>query len=117
MTGAMLPGETVTVLTAAARTDPYSQQPVYDDWANATSVTVGDVLCEPRPSGEPVQDARNSVTTGFTLYFQTVPTVLPDAQNRITVRGIDYEVDGDAADWRLGDWRPGLVVQTKRIEG
>lgn len=110
-------GETVYVLTAGSRTDPYSGEAVYDDWSNATSVTVENVLCEPRPSGEPTQEARNAVTSGWTLYFLTIPTVNPTPQNRIKVRGVIYEVDGEAADWRLSGWTPGLIVQTKLTEG
>jgi hypothetical protein len=37
--------------------------------------------------------------------------------NRVRVRGLDYDVLGEAADWRLGSWRPGLVVQTSRTAG
>lgn len=112
----MLPwGEAVTILTPQTRTS-YGQQVA--DWTvpPASRVDVPDVLCEPRPSGEPMQDARNQVTSGWTLYFQTAPATLPGPLNRITVRGKDYDVEGEAADWRQGSFG-GVVVQTKRVDG
>lgn len=109
-------GETVVILTATAVTDPYSGTPVGLSWATPGEVSVADVLCEPRPSGEPVQDARNAVTSGFTLYFQTVPAVLPTPANRVRVRGLDYRILGEPADWRFGSFR-GLVVQCERTSG
>lgn len=110
----MFGGEAVDVLTAGTSTDPYSGQPV-ESWGTATSVTVGGVLVEPRPSGEPQQVARNAVTSGFTLYFPAATALT--AQNRVRVRGVVYDVLGDPADWRLGAWRPGLVVQVERTAG
>lgn len=112
----MLPGETVTILRPVVVTDGYGNETA--DWTQppASTEDVPDVLCEPRPSGEPLQDARNQVTSGFTLYLQTVPTILPTPVDRVTVRGVDYQVEGETADWRLGSMR-GLVVQTTRTEG
>jgi len=49
------------------------------------------------------------------LYVPAGTVVTPT--NRIRVRGIDYEVLGEPSDWRLGSWRPGLVIQTQRIAG
>lgn len=116
----MLPGETVTVLTGvpAANPDPYSGDPVVD-WTQppATEVDIEGVLCEPRPSAEPVQDARNSVTSGYTLYVRArpvMPVILPS--NRVRVRGTDYDVLGEPSDWRMGAFG-GLVVQTSRTAG
>jgi len=116
----MLPGETVIVLVGVSATnpDPYSGDPVIDWALPPTQVPVENVLCEPRPSSEPVQDARNSTTSGWTLYLQDgmpVGIVLTPA-NRIRVRGVDYDVLGEASDWRLGSFG-GLVVQTSRTAG
>ena len=110
-------GETVIVLTGvlAANPDPYSTEPVVDWTQPPTQVSVDNVLCEPRPSSEPVQDARNAVTSGYTLYMPAGTTITP--ASRVRVRGLDYDVLGEASDWRLGSWRPGLVVQTSRTAG
>lgn len=109
-------GESVDVLTAGAVTDPYSGETV-TDWSAATEVTHDDVAVEPRPSGEPVQDARNAVTSGFTLYG--LPAGSVTAANRVRVRGEVYNVLGEPAEWRspFTGWEPGLVVQTERTAG
>jgi hypothetical protein len=109
-------GETVAVLTAGTKTDPYSGE-AREDWSTATEVTHSGVAVEPRPSSEPVQDARNAVTSGFTLYG--LPDGAVTAANRVRVRGEVYEILGDPALWRspFTDWEPGLVVQVGRTEG
>jgi hypothetical protein len=102
------------ILTAGTTTDPYSGEQVLD-WTTPTSVDVEGVLVEPRPSGEPVQDARNAVVSGYTLYLPTSAMVDPD--KRVKVRGVVHNIIGEAADWRLGAWRPGLVLQCERTDG
>lgn len=108
-------GETVTVLTAGSTSDPYSGA-TQENWASPTSVSVGGVAVEPRPSGEPLQDARNQVVSGFTLYFPAQTTIT--ARNRVTVRGATYKVVGDPAEWQspFTGWEPGTVVQVERSE-
>lgn len=110
-------GETVTVLTAGTTTDPYSGETVPSWDETPTSVDVAGVGVEPRPSGEPLQDARNQVTSGFTLYFPPGATVTP--QNRVIVRGGTYDVLGEPAEWvnPFTGWNPGTVVQVERSEG
>ena len=103
-------GEHITVLSAGTATDPYSGEPV-EDWANPTERAV---LClapaEPRPSGEPEQDARNAVTNGWTLYLPPGDPIT--AYDVVRVRGEDYPVQGTPADWGVG-----VVVQAYRTEG
>lgn len=97
--------ETVAVLTAGTKTDPYSGEATAD-WSTATEVNVTTLApAEPRPSQEPVQDARNAVTSGWTLYLP--PGTAVTAQNRVRVRGKVYPVQGEPADW-MG---AGIVVQ------
>lgn len=110
-------GETVEVLTAGETVDPYSGEPS-ESWApeDVTPVIVVGVGVEPRPSSEPVQDARNAVTSGFTLYM---PPIDLTSKQRIRVRGEVYNVLGQPAAWRnpFTGWTPGLVVQVDRTEG
>lgn len=108
-------GETVQVLSSSSTTDAYNN--TVEDWATPTETAVADVAVEPRPSTEDNRDARNAVTSGFTLYMPAGSVVT--AKNRIRVRGDDYAVDGEPAEWRnpFTGWEPGLVVQTKRMEG
>ena len=53
-------GETVTIVTAGTDADPYSG----DTATTGSEVEVSGVGVEPRPSGEPTQDARNAVVSG-----------------------------------------------------
>jgi len=109
-------GEQV-VLTGTPVTDPYSGEQSGISWATPGEVVVENVLCEARPSGEPTQDARNSVTSGYTLLIRkrlVMPVIIP--ANRIRIRGVDHDVLGEDADWRLGGFG-GLVIQTQRTAG
>ena len=114
--GVMLPGETVTVLSAGQRTDPYSGETVYDDWGNATSVDVDDVLVGSGGSSEPLIDARTPVDSDFDLFFQTLEPIPVTSANRIRVRGLDCDVAGRPFLWRMsgvGGW----VLKVKIREG
>jgi head-tail adaptor len=107
--------EKVTVLRAAASIDGYGD-PV-TDWTTPTRTDVYARGVEPRPSGEPVQDARNAVTSGFTVYLPLGTDLTP--ADRLEVRGKAYDVLGEPAEWRnpWGGGFGGLVVQTERTEG
>ena len=110
-------GETVTILTAGMEEDPYSDDLVSSwDWT-PTELEVAGVGVEPRPSGEPTQEARNATTSGFTLYLPAGTEIGP--QNRVVVRGGTYEVLGEPAEWvnPFTGWAPGIVVQVERVEG
>lgn len=97
-------GEPVTVLMAGTRVDPYSTEQV-EDWATPLQRTVTTIAPpEPRPSDEPVQDARNAVTSGWTLYLPPGDPI--NSRNRVKVRGKVYPVQGEPADWGVG-----IVVQ------
>lgn len=103
-------GEDIAVLTAGTATDPYSGEPV-EDWRNPTERTVHTKAPpEPRPSSEPVQDARNAVVNGWTLYLPAGDPITE--RDRVRVRGEVYPVQGTPADWGKG-----VVVQAYRTEG
>lgn len=103
--------ETVVRLRAGAVADPYSNETT-EDWSAPVELSITTLVpVEPRPSSEPVQDARNSVTSGFTLYLPEGSDVT--AKDRMRVRGEVYQVLGDPARW-LG---AGLVVQVGRTKG
>lgn len=104
--------ETVTRLRAMAVTDPYSGEATGEDWATPTEEDIITLApAEPRPSGEPVQNARNAVTDGWTLYLPQDADVT--SRDRMRVRGAVHQVLGEPANW-LG---AGLVVQCERVEG
>lgn len=103
-------GEAIAVLTAGTKTDPYSGEPT-EDWATAAERTVTTIApLEPRPSSEPVQDARNAVTSGYTAYLPAGDPIT--AENRVRARGKVYNVLGEPADWGVG-----IVVQLALTEG
>lgn len=107
-------GETVTRLrAAAAKVDPYSQTSVLD-WKSAPPAEQELTTlapAEPRPSSEPVESARNSVVSGYTLYLP--PGTDVTAQDRMRVRGEVFDVLGDPADW-MG---AGIVIQVGGTQG
>lgn len=112
--------ETVTRLRAGTVLDTYSNEPALaweldDGQTWETEPSEADIVtlapAEPRPSGEPLQDARNQVVSGWTLYLPEGSDVT--RLDRMRVRGVVHNVLGDPADW-LG---AGLVVQVERSEG
>lgn len=99
-------------LRANPTSDPYSNEPTGESWAApATQVIQTLAPAEPRPSGEPTQDARNSITSGWTLYLPHDADVT--GKDRVNVRGTVYRVLGDASVWSTS----GLVIQCERLEG
>lgn len=108
----MFGSESVVIESPGVRVDPYSGEQVADDWSAPTRRTVY-TLCppEPRPSQEPVQDARHAVVSGWTLYLPADTVIGP--RDRVQVRGATFPVQGEPAVW--GD--AGVVVQAFRTEG
>ena len=106
-------GETVVIVTTGTDADPYSG----DVATTGSEVTVDGVAVEPRPSNEPQQDARNAVTSGFTLYLPAGTVIGPE--NAVRVRGGTFSVLGEPAVWRspFTGWEPGVIVQCERTEG
>lgn len=105
--------ETVVRLRAAETSvDPYSKKPKAD-WTKAPDELPITTLApaEPRPSEEPVQEARNAVISGWTLYLPLGADITE--RDRVRVRGEVYAVLGRPADWQ----DRGLVVQTTRTDG
>lgn len=110
-------GETVTRLRGTAVTDPYSGEPTGTDWTAPASLAIPGCAFNPGQSAEPLQVARNAVTSQPEVYAPTGSDVLPG--DRLVVRGKTYDVDGQPADWRspFTGWEPGLVIALKLTEG
>lgn len=104
--------ELIYVLTPGTVIDPYSTNPE-PSWEVPPTMRAVMTLAppEPRPATEPVQDARNASTNGWTLYLPMGEVVT--AEQRVRVRGEDFPVVGIASVW--GD--AGVVVQAYRVEG
>lgn len=105
-------GEVVVVLTPGFEEDPYSGELVPSwEWTPTEREVTTLAPAEPRPSQEPTQEARNAVASGWTLYLPAGDPI--SATDRVRVRGEEYPVQGQPADW-MG---AGVVVQAFRTEG
>lgn len=107
-------GETVTILRAGA--------PSSDRYGN--TIPGGDVrleiagcVVEPRPEGDAAGEGRVGVVIGAVVYMPSGTDVR--STDRLEIRGKTHTIEGDPADWRSPwtDWRPGIVVVTRRVEG
>lgn len=79
----------------------------------------GAAFAPEQASAETVEVGRQAVLTQPAVYF---PGAWPDIvrTDRLRVRGVLYDVDGDPADWRFpfaATGPGGLVVSLKRAEG
>lgn len=106
-------GETVTrIRVTPGGRDPYGD-PIGDveEHVDITGCAVA-----PRQAGEQIGAGRIAVTSGLTVYVPPGADVLPS--DRIEVRGVVYEVEGEPAEWRspFTGWEPGREVQLIRVE-
>jgi hypothetical protein len=110
-------GETFTRLRGTPVTDPYSGEATGISWDSPNSLAIPDCGFNPGRSTEPVQDARNAVITQPEVYAPTGSDVL--AGDRLVVRGVTFEVDGNPGDYRnpFTGWRPGIVIALKEVAG
>lgn len=108
-------GETVTILARTQTGADRYGKPIYE-WPEPGTQVHGCAIA-PRSSEEPDQIARASVYEGLSIYMP--PGVSVGPHDRIVVRGIVYEVDGDPGDWRspYSAFPRGVVVNVKRWEG
>lgn len=110
-------GETVTFLAATTVEDEYGN--TVESWESpTTALTKPHAGVEPRPTSSEVQDSRNAVTSGYTLYWLG-ETFDVDPQWRAIVRGETWQVLGEEAQWRspFTGWEAGTVVQVGRVDG
>ena len=110
-------GETATRLRAFRTLDPYSGEESEPDWDAAYELDIPGVGFNPGSSNEPTEVGRNAVITQPEVYAPTDADIL--AGDRLRIRGLVFDVEGDPADWRspFTGWAPGLVVKLKRVEG
>lgn len=108
-------GEPVTRIrrTPTGDLDRYGH-PVMTD----VQASVGSAAFDPGGTRENVEVGRAPVVTTPKLYFTDRPDL--HSGDRVLVRGREYEVDGDPADWR-SPWSGlsfgGLVVELKVVTG
>lgn len=114
-----LHGETAQLLEGTAITDPYSGETGGVDWSTPTVVeTWTGIAVAPKTSTESSEVTRTPLFAGLTILGVPVDSAVT-AEHRVRVRGEDYEVEGDPANYHnpFTGWNPGKVVNLKRIEG
>lgn len=85
-----------------------------ESWA--PPVEVGVYAFDPGSSSEPREPGADRVIVEPTIYLPT-GTVF-GARDRVTARGLLYEVDGDTREWRHpGGIQKGNVATLRRVEG
>ena len=109
--------ETVIIQRGVPRQGRYSVEATDLDWTTPTETTVPCLGFSPGGSSEVSTEWRVAVSTQPTVYLPTGTDITP--ADRVVVRGVTYEVDGDPADWRspFSGWRHGLAVSLKRFGG
>lgn len=107
-------GERVIRLRAGTRQD--SRGDDVADWTNPSRRSYTARGVEPVSSTED-NDNRQAVITGFRVYLPAGADVV--AGDRVTLRGLTWEVDGRPADWRspVGSSVGGLVVALRSTVG
>lgn len=110
-------GETVVRKRRALVVDPYSQETTLGSWATATTTNILGCAVSQGSTSEPLQDGRAQVVSDFTVFMPAGTDVT--AQDRLTIRGVECQVDGHPFDWRspFTGWAPGLAVNATRVEG
>lgn len=114
-------GETVTRLRRLSWTDPYSGEssprPWDDEDHEPDALDIEDCAFNPGSSSDVAADGRSPVTTNPTVYAPAGADV--KAGDRLVVRGVAYDVDGNPAEWRnpFTGWEAGLAVTLELVEG
>ena len=93
--------------------DRYSD-PIYE-WVDV--VLEQRAAFDPGGSREPVEVGRAAVVTTPKLYFREHPDLA--REDRVVMRGLEYQVEGDPADWvsPYGTDNGGTVVELTRTGG
>jgi hypothetical protein len=80
------------------------------------SVSVGVYAFDPGSTSEPREAGRNRVIVEPTIYFPRSKVFGP--RDRVTVRGLVYEVEGVTREWRHPNGRvTGNVATVRRVTG
>ncbi len=81
-----------------------------------TDIVVTHCLVVPRTSTEPGVQGRNGVVIGLMVYV--APGIEINAHNRLRIKNVLYEVEGDPAHWPARFGRLSVTgVAVKRAEG
>lgn len=106
----MTPRYEPVVIRRATEVTNSDGDPVGTDWVD--HLTLPAKFAPSNPS-EPLEVGRNTVITGGTVYARGLPTK-PDitSDDRATVRGVDYAIDGEVGAWlRQETWAVQFAVK------
>lgn len=87
-------------------------------WADddVDRLTIDGCLIAPLTEAELVVGGRQGVMVGWTVYAPDGVDVA--ASDRLDIRGTEFDVDGEPADWSGGwEWKPGVVIHVRRGTG
>lgn len=88
--------EGITILRYQTATDAYGD-PIPGTYE--PHITVSGKVAPSNPS-EPVEVGRNAVITGGTIYIRHGAALDITNEDRVRVRGVDYEIDGEVGVWK-----------------
>lgn len=110
-------GESIVRQRGTATTNVYSGASDGLSWTSPSTQTITGVAVAPAGTQEPFEVGRAPVDSDLTLYLPHGADVRP--LDRVVVRGVTYEVQGERADWSnpYTGAGPGSVVQVRKVAG
>lgn len=110
-------GETVYVRAYLGDVTEDAHGNTVESWAAEPGVAVEGCAFSPGESAEPVEANRRAVVTTPQLFCP--PDTVITSKDIVTVRDLTFQVVGDPADWTnpFTGWRPGVVVNLRRVSG
>jgi hypothetical protein len=110
-------GETVTVLRAGTKVDPFSGEEIAEDWATPNRTDVEGCVVVPRTTSEPLEAGRAPVIVGYTVHMPWGTEIT--ARDRVELYGEVWQVDGYPFPWKnaFTGTEHGVEVQLKKVTG
>lgn len=110
-------GETVTRIRRRMVLDPYSNEETLGTWEDAAELEIEGVAIAPSSSSEPLNDNRQQVISGMSIYGAPDMDVLP--ADRIRARTGLWDVAGENVVWTnpFTGWTPGSEFPIKKAVG
>lgn len=110
-------GESIVRQRATATANVYSGVSDSLNWTSPAAITITGVAVAPAGSNEPLEVGAATVDSDLTLYLPYGADVRP--LDRVVVRGLTYEVQGERADWSspYTGVNRGSIVLVRRVVG
>ena len=110
-------GETIVRLRAQEAVERNRYGGAVTGWDSAVSAEIDGCAVSPRFNPEDTALGRQGVIVGLTVYAPPGTDVLPT--DRVVVRGVEYEVDGQPGEWTnpYDSLSRGVEFALKRVDG